>query len=187
MATRMPRLKSQFAMLIIKPEAVYFEGVVKDYLFDRSFDVRRRYEVFLPEEKLRQVYQNVTDSSWIGLDRYVSYMASVPTVTLFLVYEKCTHDAQAVLKSFIGDKNPTQAPADSLRGVLRGLMENKILSTMINGAVIKKENIVKYGSLLYVENGDFWLNAVHAPNNSHEAGGEALALFGKDIRDFLTQ
>jgi len=164
----MLKLNSQFAMLIIKPEAVDFEGAIADYLIGRSFDIYRRYKIVLPEEQLKLVYQNVTNPNWIGLDRYVSYMVSVPTVTLFLVYEKCTHDAQAELKSFVGDKNPTKAPADSLRGVLRVLMEKK------------------FGKL-YVENGDFWLNGVHAANDSQEAGGEALALFGEDIRDFLTQ
>jgi nucleoside diphosphate kinase len=163
----MPRLKSQFAMLIIKPEGLDFEGRIKDYLIDRSFEVYRRYSIVLPEEKLREVYQNVTDPTWTGLDRYVAYMISIPTVTLFLVYENCTPDAQAVLKSFIGHKNPTKAPLDSLRGTLRGLMEKK------------------FGNL-YVENGDFWLNGVHAAKDSREAGIEAAVLFGDDIRDFLT-
>lgn len=164
----LPKLRLQFAMLIVKPEAVEFTSVIEKYLKQRDFDVVRTYKLTLPEDELGLIYSKIQNPNWTGLPQYLHHMTSDKSVVMFLFYESYALDVQAELKSLIGSTNPERAGRNTLRHALTDLI------------------CEKYGRI-YEEDGDFFLNGVHVADDKERAAYEALVLFGEDIRNFLSE
>jgi nucleoside diphosphate kinase len=166
-----PSLGSQFAVLIIKPEAVQFADIITNYLYENHFAVVRRHQLVFPKEKLASFYNVVQHPEWKP-DKYFEHMTSGDSIVLFLSYENPTSDAQAELKRMIGDMNPDNARTGTLRRSLREPLKTK-------------------QPCLYVEDGKYWLNGVHCADNAMRAWYETCILYGGDalygeyIKDYL--
>lgn len=156
-----PSLGSQFATLVIKPEARKLAGIITDFLYENNFAVVGRYTLKFPESKLPDFYNVVQNPEW-NPEKYFKHMTSDDSIVLFLSYENPTSDAQKKLKSLIGDKDPDNAAPGTLRHYLRN-------------------DLKKIWGDLFVNDGVYRLNGVHCADDRARAGYETCVLFGEEV------
>lgn len=167
------RLGKQYGTILLKPEAAFLAFAADAFLENKGFKWLKEYRVRLSTETLAEIYKFVQDPTWDKTE-YLEHMASGDVVVMFFRYKDSVPDAQKILKSYIGDKNP-EVEGDTLR--------HSFLIPLRVGLYS-----------FFVKKGKYWLNGVHCADDCWAAGRELRILqpiikekFGDDISKFLVE